>query len=210
MQGAMDKALEWGERNGLKFSAAKTQVILFTRNYKFTLPPKLRMGHIELEYLDQVKYLGLTLDSKLNWKPHVINKIKECKRLLFQTKQAIGKLWGPTPKNTRWIFNGMIRPKLTYGAIVWGHVTKKSTITASLRKLHRLSLMIMGNFRRSTPTAGLEVITGSMPLDLFVRKEAAMGYRRTRGRRLLDPQDLFTREPGKKGHRQCTIPIYLV
>ena len=38
--------------------------------------------------------------------------------------------------------------------------------------------MTMGHFRRSTPTAGLEVITHVMLLDLHIKCEAALAHKR--------------------------------
>ncbi len=205
MQESVDKALNWGLQNGLKFSASKTQVILFTRNRKYKMPPKIIMGRKKLDFDDQVKYLGVTLDSKLSWSPHIRNKVIACKRLLFATKQAVGQLWGPSPRHMKWIYTGMIRPVLTYGSLVWAHAAQTKTFETKFRQLQRLSLMSMGHFRKSTPTAGLEIIMGLPPLDLWVRMEAGLAYRRTRGRRKLEPQDLFTRELGKRGHRQLSM-----
>ena len=65
------------------------------------------------------KYLGVTLDSELNFNEHVEEKIKKAKAHLFLISKSIGKLWGPSPKLTKWAFTGMVRPMLSYGAIVY-------------------------------------------------------------------------------------------
>ena len=202
MQQAVDKAVLWGRQHGLQFSAAKTVVVLFTRKRKFDLPSKLIVSDQEIPYSDQARYLGLQLDSKLSWKPHVIHKIKHCKKLLFQASQAVGKLWGPHPKAMKWLFNGIVRPSLCYGALAWVGALKMKGVCQKLTSLQRLSLMSLGHFRRSTPTAGLEILSGQPPLDLWIWMEAAMGYRRTRGHRKLEAAALFTRIRSRVGHRQ--------
>lgn len=202
MQQAVDKAVSWGRRHGLQFSAAKTVVVLFTRKRKFDLPPKIVMDGQDIPYSDQARYLGIQLDSKLSWTPHVTQKIKHCKKLMFQASQAVGKLWGPNPKAMKWLFNGIVRPALSYGALVWAGILKRKGIQQKLNSLQRLSLMSYGHFRRSTPTAGLEILSGQPPLDLWIWMEAAMGYRRTRGHRKLDGAALHTRERDKLGHRR--------
>ena len=40
--------------------------------------------------------------------------------------------------------------------------------------------MQMGHFRRSTPTGGLEVISYTMPLDLYIIETALLSFLRTR------------------------------
>lgn len=202
LQRATEKAVAWGNRNNLKFSAAKTSVVIFTNKRKYKKPTPITIGGVPISYTTQAKYLGVTLDHKLSWRPHITQKIKAGKQLLFRAKQAIGKLWGPSPRGFHWIYTGIVRPALTYGSLVWGHVTTQKTIQAELRKMQRLALMSLGNFRRSTPTAGIEIITGTPPLDLWIRMEAALGYMRTKGKRKLDAAALHTRIPSKMGHRE--------
>jgi len=202
MQEAVNKVLDWGDEKGLTFSPSKTVVVLFTRRNKFQTPPKIRMGDTEIPYSNGARYLGIWLDSKLSWHKHVTNKINDAKRLLLTTKGAIGKLWGPDPKCTKWLFTGIIRPALTYGSLVWAKACRSQNIRQKLTKLHRLFLLTLGHFRRSTPTAGLEAITGHPPLDLWIEMEAAMGYLRTIKHVKVDVQDLITTTRSYIGHRQ--------
>jgi hypothetical protein len=42
---------------------------------KFPTPTKLRLYGEEIEFSESVKYLGVLIDSKLSWKPHIEEKI---------------------------------------------------------------------------------------------------------------------------------------
>jgi len=181
MQKAVDKALEWGRKAGLTFSPPKTVSVLFTRKRKFDMPPELKMGDDKIPFSDTVKYLGITLDTKLSWKAHLKNKLRMAKGLLLKVRNAMGKLWGLPPKMARWMYTGIVRPALTYGALVWSKTCETEWAKKELTRLNRLALMTMGHFRRGTPTAGLEVITYVMPLHLHVKCEAALALRRTQG-----------------------------
>ncbi len=181
MQQAIDKAINWGQNAGLTFSPSKTVAVLFTRKYKFTYPVELQVNGTRVPYSSQVKYLGVTLDAKLSWRAHLTQKVKSAKGHLLKVKNATGKLWGFPPQMSRWLYTGIVRPALTYGAVIWASVCKKSWAKKELTRLNRLALMSMGNFRQSTPTAGLEIISHVMPLNLHIQCEAAMGYRRTMG-----------------------------
>jgi len=83
----------------------------------------------KLNSLKRWKYLGVTLDYELNFNEHIEGKMKKVKALLFLISKSIGKLWGPSPKLTK--FTGMVRPMLSYGAIVWGK-TLKNTLKSRL------------------------------------------------------------------------------
>ncbi len=112
---------------------------------------------------------------------------------------VIGKLWGPSPKNTQWAYSSIIRPALTYGCHMWARAIADKSIASSLVRVNRLALMLLGNFRTKTPTAGLAVIIP--PLHLFIEREAAMKFRQIQGHlRLLDAA-LKTTTLSKRGHR---------
>ena len=202
MQHAVDRAVQWGTQNGLQFSAPKSVAVLFTRKYKKVTPPCVKLGGAEIPYSPSARYLGVTLDNKLFWKEHIKNKIKTAKYRLMTTRSAIGKLWGPAPKAMLWLYSGIIRPALSYGALVWVGATTRLTTQQNLRKVNRLALLTLGHFRQGTPTAGLEIITYTPPLHLWLQMEAACAYRRTMGHRKLRAQDLQTNIPRNFGHRQ--------
>lgn len=144
------------------------------------MPSMIPIGGVAIPYLKTVKYLGVTLDSKLFWSDHVSLKIKSATAHLLKATSCLGKLWGPTSKMTRWLYTGTVRPGLTYGCLVWGHICHKKLIAKRLLRDNRLTLFMMGNFRHSTPTAGLEVIAGVLPLEVHITQDQALAYLRTK------------------------------
>ena len=204
MQHAVDRALEWGRRCGLRFSPEKTVVVLFTRKYKPEIPQQLEMYGKSVPFSDTVKYLGVTLDAKLTWKSHVETKVKAAKTKLNRLRTSMGKLWGINPLMTRWIFIGIIRPALSYGSLVWARCMERLWAANALRKVNRISLMMLGHFRRSTPTAGLEVIMQVRPLPIHIKYEACLALNRTQFTRGRDGTFL-PRQLVLGGHREyCT------
>ena len=160
MQKAIDKAMNWGRRNRLEFSAPKTVVVIFTHK-QIDIPnlPKLEMNGYQIPYSNEVKYLGVWLDKRLTWIPHITKKINSAKKLLMTLKKAMGCVYGLRPRLLIWAYRAIVRPMLTYGSLVWAKVTRNPKVKEKLKKLQRLALLVMGHFRKSTPTAGLEVMT---------------------------------------------------
>ena len=139
---------------------------------------KLYINGMEIPFLDQVGYLGITLNKRLTWDNHINSKINRSKGKLMKLRASMGVLWGPTPKAMIWAFNSIIVPSLTYGALVWGHNKPTVRTQISLSKLNRLISLSLALFRKSTPMAGLEVILGLKPLDLVIQEAGYAAFMR--------------------------------
>jgi hypothetical protein len=84
-------------------------------------------------------------------------------------RSVFGKLWGPSPECAKWSWTGVIRPALTYGAIVWSRSASQSWAKIKLQRLQRMALSQIAHTRPSTTSAALEIMYGVPPLDLFIQ-----------------------------------------
>ena len=103
--------------------------------------------------------------------------------------------WGPSPKTVLWALESLVVPSLTYGSLVWGHLELNKITLDKLRQLNRLAACLTSPVKKSTPSAGLEVILGLKPLDLVALESGmadsihwkprirwdGIGFRSTRG-----------------------------
>jgi ribonuclease HI len=86
---------------------------------------------------------------------------------------------GPNPKLVRWIYKGVVLPSLSYGCHVWLH--KIVGFSEQLRKLNRLACLCIAPSFPHSPTSGLEVILGIMPLHLSLQEEGLRKLAMVRG-----------------------------
>jgi ribonuclease HI len=181
-QDALNKITQWGQLRGLQFSPTKTTAILFHRKYKSpeTQLQTLTMDNTIIPYSHTVKYLGVTLDYKLGWQPHIEDKIKKAKISLLLHRNAMGKLWGPNLSTVRWLYEGIVKPSLTYGCLVWGHALKTRSILSKLHRLQRLALLPMSPVRSQTPTAGMEILANVTPLTIHIQEMALRSFIRVK------------------------------
>jgi hypothetical protein len=77
---------------------------------------------------NQVKYLGVILDSNLNWKFHIDNIIRKDSIANWQCRRAIGKTWGLKPMVVFWLYTSVKRTMLTYVALVCWKRTHPTTV----------------------------------------------------------------------------------
>ena len=125
--------------------------VLFTRKRK---APKhfLTFEGKTIPYSNSVRYLGVDLDSRLHWKLHINAKIKSAKRLIMQIAAITNRSFGPCPKLMRWAYTGIVRPMLSYGALVWAHEINTQHMQDCLQILNRLAINTFCVIARSTPT----------------------------------------------------------
>ena len=181
-QQCLNRIREWGLKTGLAFSPTKTEAILFTWKKKWNIKTPLKLGDTEIKMCQQVKYLGVILDSKLSWRPHCEDRARKATIALMQCRRAVGKSWGLKPRQALWIFTAIIRPIMAYAAVVWINATNSSTLVAILQKVQRLACITITSAFPSTPTAALEVLLQIPPIGIFLRGEAFMAtYRLERG-----------------------------
>ena len=92
MQKSLTKVEDWANECGLKLSPTKTKAMLFMRKRKVEdVDLELRIYDQEIEYVDSIKCLGVTLVSRLSWNAHITDRIKKAKQYLHQVSTSIGR-----------------------------------------------------------------------------------------------------------------------
>ena len=112
IRGMAQKAINIAENcaleQELQFSCKKTEIVLFTHKRIPDLG-SLSMNGTKLELSKEARLLGVTLDSKLTWKPHITRITRKATTALLQCRQIVGKMWGITPSMMKWIYTAVIR-----------------------------------------------------------------------------------------------------
>lgn len=112
------------------------------------------LGNYQIKQVEEHKYLGLTLTSRLNWSTHINNICSSARKKLGFLKHKLGD----APSSLRLIaYKSIVRPTLEYGSIVWDPHT--ITNKEKLEKIQRLAArFIYKRFRRrDSPSAMLEL-----------------------------------------------------
>ena len=94
--------------------------VLFSKKHK-SKQKFLKLGGKFIKHETEVKYLGVTLDKILSWRSHIDDKINACKAMLLNITNKYRHTHKAKPKLMKWIYTGVIRPKLTYACLTWGN-----------------------------------------------------------------------------------------
>ena len=106
----------WCLTNGIQMNVDKTELMMFGNQKKIDQLPKfeIKVENLPLSVTPSYKYLGITLDSQLNYNTHVqqvitsvANKLRQFRRMRFFLDTKTATL----------IYKNMILPVLEYGDI---------------------------------------------------------------------------------------------
>ncbi|XP_045454212.1 uncharacterized protein LOC123663588 [Melitaea cinxia] len=206
---ALHTIVSWGKGVKLTFSPTKTQAIAFS--------DKARHAHIHIDshalhFQDDIKLLGIILDSKLLFNKHVTHVINKATRIFNKLIMYCRPTWGAHPENIRTIYLQVIQPIITYAAGIWGHVAKKKYIRQKLLSLQRgFAIRAIKAFRTVSTVAAI-TLARFTPLDLKVIEVRRIEMARLTGKsdflpgdiplerhipphRLLHPADRITIQP---------------
>ena len=177
MQTILNELSEWFTKRGLKIAAQKSHCLPVNLAKNDNLKP-LSLGEHRIDYVGEIKYLGVIIDSNLTWRAHVESRVKRAKRDLMAAKRLISKSWGLTPSRMKWVYEGIVRPALDYACHVWHKPTPNAWVKKELDKVQRLALVCITSCIRSSPTVALERLLNIPPLDLHLSYKACTTVKR--------------------------------
>ena len=137
-QKALNIAANWASEQELQCRSKKTEIVLFTHKRNPDLG-SLSMNGSKLELSQEARLLGVTLDSKLTWKPHITQITRKATTALMQCGQIMGKTWKTKPFMLKWIYTAMIRPIMSYACVFWAGGLNKNYLVKKLTKVQRFA-----------------------------------------------------------------------
>lgn len=138
----------WLQVNKLSINLSKTNYMIFTNSKLPQHLPPIKINNTDITLVTRTKFLGITIDDKLNWKPHIAlikNKISKHIGIFYRLRHAVPKHILQT------LYNSFILPHLSYGITSWGNTypTHLKTLTTLQKKIIRL--ITFSHYRTHTP-----------------------------------------------------------
>ena len=147
LQRYLNTLTKWFKDWNINTNQAKTKAIIFTRR-RPTNPPRLQMHGRILPYVRAVKYLGVTLDTKLLFNEHIDDLASRGNRAIKMLMPLLRQETLST-KNKRTLYTSLVRSRLTYAAPAWT-TASKFRIT-KLQRIQNKTLRMILRQRKRTP-----------------------------------------------------------
>ena len=157
----LDKIQEWCEKWGLIISPNKSAAIVFSHRIPRCMPPELKVHNDNIPYVEHFKYLGITLDNKLNFETHFQDLTQRCARRINILKCIACKNWGADRQTLFRLYTSLIRPILDYNCFLYDDTATKKI--DSLQTIQNHALRIITGAFRTSPIMNLH-IEANIPL----------------------------------------------
>ena len=128
------KLAMWCAKWIIKLNPEKTKVIIFSRSILARKSePKLKLYGETLKIYPQVRFLGITFDSKLTFQPHFEDILERCNNRYYHLRLLVNKKWGPSPATLIQIYKQCVRPIFEYGSL--SAITASDPIISRIQRL---------------------------------------------------------------------------
>ena len=156
----------WLNKNRLTPSETKTKLMLVTPSRKPQTMPIILFNENILEWVDEIKYLGIIIDNKLTFKQqvdYVVNRLSVVQGITYSLKKVL-------PSSClRMIYFSLAYPHIIQSLIVWGgtYQTYMQKIALKINAILRniLSIRMGPNYQPLVPTSLMYKKLGIMKIE---------------------------------------------
>ena len=109
---------EWDIRVKLEFNPIKSTSVLISNKRNYYLP-QIYLNSTQIKIEDNIKYLGLTIDKKLNFNKHINNIYNKCVSKIIKLPFFARNVWGLKSDSIKSIYTAVIEPLVLYCSSIW-------------------------------------------------------------------------------------------
>ena len=145
---------------GLSISIPKSQLCVFSRARRGMVDFSIQAGDTFISCQPSLKYLGVILDARLTWVPH-IRYIAD--KAIWATN-ILKVSWGANPTRLLTVYRNLVRSYLEWGAPLFCCTSKSALCTPGRAQFGALKTAL--ECMRTIPTSMLLSEAGEPPLSL--------------------------------------------
>ena len=146
----IEKLHKWAITWQMDFNISKCAILTITNKRTPIIYPYM-MNNVLIPRVEQHDYLGVTLDRRLSWKPHITKVCTKANRTLGLVKRTLHA----APKQVRKVaYETLVRPSLEYATCAWSPHTQASN--KKVEKVQRIAArFVSGDYRRDSSVTSM-------------------------------------------------------
>ena len=124
---------KWCAKWRIKLNPEKTKAIVFSRSsLARNSEPILKLYGERLKIHPQVKFLGITFDSKFTFQKRFEEMLGRCNTRYHRIRLLVNKKWGPSSSTLLQIYKQCVQPVFEYGSL--STITTSDTIISKIQR----------------------------------------------------------------------------
>lgn len=168
----MRRVNDWMESHGLSLALSKTEIAILTKKRTHTEIP-MWVGQALVNTRPSVKYLGLTIDTKLSFAEQIRLTADKAAKGVTALSRLMANTTGPRASKRRLLMSA-VQSVLLYGAEVWADSLKKEIYRKRLAQVQRRAAMRVAAAYRTVSEAAVLVIAGCIPVELLAAERKSI------------------------------------
>lgn len=166
---AIKKVKSWLESVNLSLADHKTESVLISGKRRIERLT-LQVGNSTIVSSREIKYLGVMIDDRLNFRTHLEYACKKATGVSNALARLMPNIGGPR-QSRRKLISHVTNSILLYGAPVWENLVKKSNKRDIISLFRRSCLRVCSGYRTISMEAS-SVIAGIIPLEITAKELA--------------------------------------
>ena len=171
LQKAADELYHWSCKECMELNIKKNKVMVFSDGQEHI---EITVNLEKIENVKTFKYLGVVLDSELNFSSHVDYTVGKAKRASAKVSRLIDGRKGIDIRTGIHLYKTLVRPHLEYAVPIWASISDKLLNTLESVQTNCIR-RILGSKAHSSSSA-IEVVGGVIPFrfrrrDLCTREQ---------------------------------------
>lgn len=176
---------KWLYSVGLELAEHKTEAVLISSRKKIE-KASIRVGNEVIQSKEAIKYLGIMLDHRLNFKSHVKYACAKASVAHSALANMLPNIGGPR-SSRRLLLASVVKSITLYGSPIWAKALETVENQNQLNSVQRLSaLRVISAYRTTSGEAAL-VIAGMMPFTILAEEARSIFENK---RNLTDQEDI--------------------
>lgn len=169
---AVKKIVRWLKVHKLEIAAQKTEVVLLVCK-RVCKEIEITVENQKIKSKKSAKYLGVYLEQGMKMRSHLKYTVEKSERTAGNLAHLMPNVNGPD-NDKRKILASVVYSSLLYGAPVWGDIVRWKKYINMLERVQRKVMLRLARAYRTTSTPALQVITGSLPVELMVEERGRL------------------------------------
>ena len=187
----------WMNESGLKMAKHKTEITLITsRKTRETIT--LQVGEHEIESKPSIRYLGVMIDARLNFKDQVEHASSKAAAVGGALSRLMPNVGGPKPRR-RALLASVVTSILTYGIAIWASALQLQECQRRIYPVGRQMALRVSSAFRTVSRDAAHVISGLLPIEILAEEQRRIYQHRSQ--RQSDADDCRKRERQKSLQR---------